>query len=262
MNELVRDCINKLDKLNNYSWNDIIDKHNIKLSPHELRKRAYGMKMAIECCEEDNISNDKLLEIKKQKVQLSDLRTDVNKKVRELARTENVIDLLKDEIKNLSNKKPVINHYEFKKEPSGVDGVLMLSDWHYSLKINNSINYYNEGICEERINCIINQAIQLGVKNKIDNLHIVCLGDLVSGEIHNNVRLSNQEGIAKQIVRVSELLFECIKELSNHFYCTVTIVQGNHDSVDAKKTDRLNRNNYTDLIKEIIKVRFKDVNNV
>lgn len=262
MNELVRDCINKLDKLNNYSWNEIIDKHTIKLSPHELRKRAYGMKMAIESCGEDSISNDKLLEIKKQKVQLSDLRTDVNKQIRSLARTENVIDLLKDEIKNLSNKKPMINHYEFKTEPSGVDGILMFSDWHYSLKINNSINYYDEEICEERLNCIINQAVQLGVKNKIDKLHIICLGDLVSGEIHNTVRLSNQEGIAKQIIQVSELLCECIKELSNYFYCVVTIVQGNHDSVDAKKTDRLNRNNYTDLIKEIINIRFKDTNNV
>lgn len=262
MNELVRDCINKLNKINNYSWNEIIDKHNINLNPHELRKRAYGMKMAIESCEENNSNDEVLLEIKKQKVQLSDLRTHVNKEIRTLARAENVINLLKNEIKDLSNEKPLVNNYHLKMPYSGKDGILMFSDWHYSLKINNSVNRYDEEICIKRINSIVDKAIHFGKEHEIDKLHIVCLGDLVSGEIHNTVKLSNQEGIAKQIVKVSELLCECIRKLSNYFYCTVTIVQGNHDSVDAKKTDRLNRNNYTDLIKEIVKIRLEDLNNI
>lgn len=261
--ELIKDCINKLNHLNGMSWEEINKKYNTDYSDDHLRKLSYGFKIyADTLSDEDNLINDEILEIKKQKVQLSDLRVEVNKKARELARTENVINLIKQEIKNLSIEKPLINNYHITMPYSGKDGILMFSDWHYSLKINNSVNKYNEDICNKRINLIIDKAIHFGKENNIDKLHIICLGDMISGEIHNTVKLSNQESVAKQIVKVSELLCESIKKLSNYFYCTISIIQGNHDAVDSKKTDRLNRNNYTDLIKEIVKIRLENLSNV
>ena len=104
--DLIKDCVNKLNKLNDMSWEDIVSKYDLDLNPHELRKRSYGMKMAVESLSEnDNADDETLLEIKKEKVKLTDLRTLVNRDIRQLARVENIIDLIKEECNNINEFK-------------------------------------------------------------------------------------------------------------------------------------------------------------
>ena len=40
---VVKDCIKKLDKVSDDTWEDIIRRYDLDLNPHELRKRSYGM---------------------------------------------------------------------------------------------------------------------------------------------------------------------------------------------------------------------------
>lgn len=60
----------------------------------------------------------------------------------------------------------------------------------------------------------------------------------------------------------SEIVAECIYELSKHFYCCVQHNLGNHEAVDILKDDRSNRNNYSMIINEMLKLRLKDNDNV
>ena len=57
---------------------------------------------------EDSNETEELVKLKKERQKVSDLRVEANKQIRNLARIENVIDLIKDEINNLSNNKPFV----------------------------------------------------------------------------------------------------------------------------------------------------------
>ena len=76
------------------------------------------------------------------------------------------------------------------------------------------------------------------------------------------MKIINQEEIAHQIVNTSEVLAQCIAKLAEYFYCTVTITIGNHDAIEMSKDDRRNKNNYTKLIKEFLKLRLDKLPNV
>ena len=113
--DFVKDCLSKKNKLIDCSWQDIVNKYELDCHPDSIRRWTDGMKIYSDVLEENDSTsddNETLIEIKKQKIQLTDLKTNVNAKIRDLARTENVIDLMKNEIKELSNSKSFFNDYE------------------------------------------------------------------------------------------------------------------------------------------------------
>ena len=111
--------ISKLNKDSDLSWEDICDMLDLDMNPHELRKRSYGIKLYDDYLKNKSIDqapsdiqkdiDEKLIELKKERVKLNDLRTQVNKGLREQARFEDLLDLLRVEIRNLSNEKPLTN---------------------------------------------------------------------------------------------------------------------------------------------------------
>lgn len=260
---LINDILAKLDKIEDISWEDIVDKYELEYSPDHIRKLGYGMRMYRDIIgEETKDENEKLLEIKLEKTRLSDMRTECNRRIRSLARLENIVDLIKENIVELANEKPMIGELNIKKESSGNDGLLCLSDLHIGMEVNNTINKYNIDIAKERLKTTIEKAIINGKRHDIDKLHIILNGDLISAELHSSIKLSNAESLTKQIVLASEIISECIFELSKHFYCTVSQNIGNHEAVEFLKDDRSNKNNYSMIINEMIKLRLKDVPNV
>ncbi len=132
-----------------------------------------------------------------------------------------------------------------------------MSDLHIGLETYNSVNEYNIEIAKERLKRVIEKTITYGNKSNIDKLHIILNGDLISAELHNSIKLSNAESLTRQIVLASEIVAECIYELSKHFYCCVQHNLGNHEAVDILKDDRSNRNNYSMIINEMLKLRLK-----
>ena len=261
--ELIRDTLLKLDGISdNDEWVDLVDRYELDCSPDHLRKLAYGFRMYRDVMGEDSNETEELVKLKKERQKVSDLRIEANKEIGNRARIENVIDLIKDEINDLSNNKPFISNFKLKQSSSGKDGILCLGDIHDFLVIDNSVNKYNHEICIRRLNDITAKTIEYGLTNDIDKLHIIGLGDYISGAIHNSLKIINQEEIAHQIVNTSEVLAQCIAKLAEYFYCTVTITIGNHDAIEMFKDDRRNKNNYTKLIKEFLKLRLDKLPNV
>lgn len=262
--ELIIDCLDKLDGLNEMSWDDILDKYDLDISSSHLRKMAYGFRAYRDSFGNgtDEEFEEKMLKLRTEKVKVQDLKTLANREIRNLARVSTVVDLIKDEINYLADEKPMLNEFHMSKETSHKDGVLLLGDWHFGMTCDNSVNKYDIDICKDRINKVVDKTIENGLKNEIDKLHIVCLGDILSGTIHNTIQRANQEEISQQIVLASELLSEVIAKLSNYFYCTITMTQGNHEAVDMNKNDRTNKNNYNSLVKEFVKIRIKGLSNV
>lgn len=242
-------------------WSEIAELVGDGRSHEAYRKDSYGIRRYHNSMGKIN-DNEVLLEIKKEKVKLNDLRTLVNKEIRELSRYESMIDLLKENIENLSDTKPLLSEFKIKETPSGNDMVVMLSDVHLGLEFTHDINSYSPEICIERLNTYADKIISISKLHNVDKIHICCLGDLCGGEIHNTLRLQNRLNLSEQIIEIVEIISEFVNKIANNTnYVTVSICNGNHERI-YEKDNNLNKDNYTLISKYFIKNRCKAMRNV
>ena len=246
----------------------------LECSPDHCRKISYGLKEAHDYInsnipkyfneEKLNDIEEKILELKKIRVQISDERALVNRKIREYSRLDSIINLFNKKINEKSHYKPLLETYNYKRyEPLNQEAIILISDIHYGLEVINSFNRYNTKIFKVRINYLKSRIVEYCELHKIKRLHIMLLGDLISGHIHNSIRLENRENIVEQIIEVSEIISDFIYELSQRIdEVVVYSVGGNHDRVLPKKDENLDKDNFTLLIDEYIKLRINNINNV
>ena len=95
--------------------------------------------------------------------------------------------------------------------------------------------------------------------HSVDKLHILVLGDLISGSIHSSVRVASEENTCEQLMHVSELLAELVNELSYyvnevHVYSTY----GNHARTVQKKEDSIHSDNLERIVPWWLAWRLKD----
>lgn len=263
----------KVNKEIDLDWGEIVELLGLECSPDHCRKVSYGLKEAFDYLnskiqnnstqEEIDLIDEKILELKKIKVQLSDERSLVNKKIREYSRVDNIIDLFNNKINDISLHKPFLNSSYESYESSNQEAIMLISDTHYGLETINAFNRYNSDIFKTRIQYLKDRIIEYSKFHKVKRLHLMLLGDLISGHIHNSIRLENRESVVEQIIEVSEILSEFIYELSKEInQIIVYSVGGNHDRILPKKDENLDKDNFNLLIDEYIKLRVKNIDNV
>ena len=80
-------------------------------------------------------------------------------------------------------------------------------------------------------------------------------GDMISGIIHNNLRLENRENVVEQSIIVVEMISELLSSLSTLFKVDFYYVVGNHERISQNKNDSLDKENFGYFILEMIKYR-------
>lgn len=262
--------LKKLNREIDMDWQEISEHLGLDWSSSHTRKVAYGIKEYHEYVQLkglDNIAQDlkeqlikQELEIKKQKVQMSDLRSEINRQVRELSRFESMINLSKELSSKLNLDKPFLTKKKIftsgKKE-----AVLLLSDLHIGIVNNNYWNKYDTDIMIERMKFLRSRVIKTCIDNEVKKIHLCLLGDIVSGIIHSTIRLENRENIVKQSLIASEVLSELIYELSKIVDVELHFTVGNHGRVSANKNDSLDSENFEYFIREMIKLRCQEIEN-
>lgn len=266
-------CLQKLNKEIDIDWIEIVQELGLDISSDHLRKTAYGLKEYDDYIksktpemigkEEYEKLLEKELEIKKEKIKLRDERNLVNKKIREIARKENLGEILETKLEQLNMQPKMINDKYKCRKSSGRDMVALCSDIHYGIKTTNAMKPYDSDICKEKMNYFIDKTIDYSLENNVDKLYFLVLGDELSGLIHNTTRLEQREDIITQVLEVSQLLAESIIKLASKlpFVC-VGMAQGNHTRVMADKNDSLEEENFTRLVKEFVKLKISHVSNV
>lgn len=266
-------CLQKLNKEIDLDWIEIVELLNLDCSADHLRKTAYGMKETYEyfnsktkemiAQEEYEKLMEKELKIKKEKVKLNDLKTQLNKQIRELARKENLGEILEKKLEELNMQPRIINDEYKQRVTSNRDMVCLISDIHYGIKTTNALSPYDSDICKQKMNYLVDKTIKFSLENDIDKLYVLILGDEISGLIHNTTRLEQREDVISQVIEVSELLYETIVKLANSLpFVVVGLAQGNHSRVMADKKDSLEQENFTRLIREFLKLRLANISNV
>lgn len=266
--------LGKLNREHSDSWEEISKKTGLNFTADHVRKMSYGVKLYDEYLEEENLKNknyhsdihnieEKILELKKNRKQIQDERTLTNKKIRSLSRIEDFINLMRDELEILAYEKPLEVFKSPQEEDSHNVGVLLLSDIHYGIGINSSINIYDEDIAFTRLNYLVDKVLDYCTTHNINHLYVYELGDTISGHIHNTLRLENRMNVARQIIGASELISRALYRLSEKINkVTFTMVEGNHDRIMPKKDDNLNEDSFSALVQELIIHRTSNITNL
>lgn len=120
---------------------------------------------------------------------------------------------------------------------------LQCSDWHYDEVVYanqiNGVNAFNRTISQRRIKTLFYETVDI-LKNKVanptyDKIVLLLGGDLLSGNIHEELRETNEVPLAKSLIAILDNLIAGIVLLLDHFkYVEVHGLPGNHGRMDKK----------------------------
>nr|DAW45460.1 MAG TPA: DNA polymerase II small subunit [Caudoviricetes sp.] len=196
----------------------------------------------------------KLREIEKAKIKLRDERTDYQKSLREDARRESFIELIERVMKE------EINAFDYKASPvinSDDDMVVCLSDLHAGIEIDNWWNVYNTQILKNRLHKYLNEIHKIQKTHQCKICHVVLGGDAISGAIHENLRLQNNENVIEQLKIVITYIGEFIYILQEWFESiNIYSVSGNHSRLNPNKEYHLKGEELEEMIPFCLKIQF------
>lgn len=227
------------------------------------RKRWAAFKSVFEANADKLVGEDKYLEEIKQatdelykaKRQLYDQRREYNKLLVSDARADN----LTEKLIEAANVVPLKNYSDMfvpNERNSNKEALLCISDWHYGATSNNIWNTYNVDICKQRVTKLFTKTVDALQEHNIRTLHIILLGDLVSGAIHTGVRVASEETTCEQLMHVSEMIANFINELSIYVdNINVYSTYGNHARTVQDKKDSIHADNMERIIPWWLKQR-------
>ena len=209
-----------------------------------------------------NSVNEEIVTLRKERVKLSDERTQINAVIRRISREETIKEIAHDVAQTLNINNPFkiventdkdVLQYTSKKE-----AILQISDWHYGAEVDSPYNKYNTDICIERLGNLIKEVSTRCAKQDIEKIHIVNLSDLIQGRIHPQLRINSRIDTITQIIEVSELLANMLYALSQAFEIEYYDTLDNHSRVEPNLKDSIDLENLTRITTWFLKERLKD----
>lgn len=243
----------------------------VELNSDECRKRYYGLKMLLPYLDKEKSksvnSNDLILELEQKRIELQkerrkflDYRNAYNRGIDKDARLEDLYEVIERTIS--SGILPNLNYEFHYVEHLDNDLLVSLNDLHFGANVKNAWNVYNSDICRQRLNEYLDRIFEIQQLHKSENCYVTANGDLINGNIHIPVQVSNKENVIEQIMGVSEYIAQFLYELSKRFNKVVfTVVAGNHSRIGTKD-DSLKNERLDDLIPWYIKARLQNIENV
>lgn len=202
---------------------------------------------------------DLIFEMRKERVKLSDERTQNNAYIRRIGREESIIEIAKYAADKISRSKPLeMTPFLDMVENSDTEAIAVISDWHYGIEVNNHWNKFNPEICTKRIKKYLGKLLETCDLFSITKIHLVNLSDLIAGRIHATIRLESREDVISQTIHVSEILGQFINELTKRGYeVEYYDCLDNHSRLEPIKSDSLDLESLVRIIPWYLKERFK-----
>jgi hypothetical protein len=162
---------------------------------------------------------------------------------------------------------------KFKHEPSESDeeAIIPISDCHFPEIVNSDemrgINEYNLKIGVIRIQYYLDTcrkilAIQQEGKRKIRTVNVPFLGDIVSGDIHEDLMKSNECPTLESALITADVFSQFLRELAQDYDVRTWGVCGNHGRLTKKTQYKQKYNNLDWLTYRIIEKSVQDVPNI
>ena len=273
-NEFLREQLDLLKRKRtdeNLEWQDVADfrsEFNGDLEHRDTVRK--GSKLLYEYIDagwvnepvetEDNSNNTELIKMRKEKIKLSDARVEYNRLIRQEARKESYADMVKRII--CENVEPINIPVHYTLFNSSTDLLCHLTDVHCGIEIHNWKNDFDEDILKKRIEKFTSDILDIRGMHESENCYLV-IGEILSGIIHNNLRLQNNMDLMEQFKYISELISAMLVRMANHFnHIYVYTTPGNHSRISPKKEDALDGENMDTLLPFYLKARMQNVKNI
>lgn len=216
----MNDISDKINGLNDMDWSEIQLKHNISLNAEGLRKansRPFGGAFAKEYYSniKHNTNNldEKLEQIRKERIKLQTLNIERGRLDRKEARQELFFDMMREVMQKLDPP-------EFEVLSKTLDHgrkmsyVLTLSDIHYGSNFVSQNNEYSRDIAKERFQFLLDDVQQFVKEQKINTLTILEMGDSIQGLLRLSDLNINDTSVVKCVVEISRIIASFLNELS------------------------------------------------
>ena len=271
--KVINDIDAKISGENDYDWSEIKDKYAINCNPDTIRKSSstpFGGKMRSEYekykagldknASDDNGLDVKIQEMRREKIKLSDARVEYNRLIRQEARKESYVDMVKRII--CENVEPINIPVHYTVFNSETDLLVHLTDLHCGIEIHNWKNNFDEEVLKHRIEKFTSDILDIRGMHQSENCYLV-IGEILSGIIHNNLRLQNNMDLMEQFKCVSELISAMLSRMANHFnHIYVYTTPGNHSRISPKNEDGLDNENMDVLLPFYLKARMQNFKNI
>lgn len=240
------------------SWQDVADVLNELLhteyTESKFRKQYQAFNKMLNANKDKFIDSNKQSEevavqkreLERMKIQYRDERNAWQKQNYTDARVEEKLNKLEEELLSLGK----VNFEEHKQVTTTSDNDLLviLSDFHIGQTFKSHSGEYNTDIAKRRLNQLLDNIISIQKLHKSQNCYVSLQGDMISGNIHKSIQVTNRENVIEQIKIATELITSFCYELTKHFKDVfMSNVVGNHTRIDVKN-DALHDERLDDLI--------------
>ena len=222
--EILRTCSDKIEGVNDYEWQDIVDKFNLNIHRDVLRKAqsanlfgGYFVKKYLESkgtTDTANIDN-KIQELRKERIKLQTANVERSRIDRNEARHE----MYYEQIGALCQSLP-LPQFKPRQITSNDDiehyYLVTLSDMHYGAKFQSENNEYSPEIFKDRLEYLFMQLIDFVERRGVKKLWIAELGDSLQGLIHLTDLKINDTSVVRAVVDFSRIIATFLNELSEY----------------------------------------------
>lgn len=263
----------------NLDWDEIADLINkeFRTNDVEYKEAAYrkpyaGAKRYYEAGVFNKLSEDKYFKelqlqkqsLEKEQVRVRDERTELRRLIREEARKESYKEQI---LRSISEYQCKPLSYDTSKHFSGIlktdnDLIISCTDIHAGIEIDNYFNKFNEDILQDRFNQYLDKIFEIQLRHGSEDAFVV-LSELVSGIIHNELRIENNQNLIEQFLTVTNYLSQFLSEISYRFNTVnVYICPGNHSRISPKKEDSLKGENIDHLAIPYLEAKLQNFKNI
>jgi len=181
----------------------------------------------------------------KERVKLRDERAELNRLLRNDARKETQLDILREQIAKAGEKKFPYHPTIINAESSSSEMIVCLSDWHLGAEFDG----FNSDIAYSRVVQYLYEIKSIANRYNVQSCTVVLLGDLINGGIHPTLRISNRENVVEQTMLAGEMIANFLHMLSETFSSiNIAHVSGNHSRVTANKEESLLHERLDDVV--------------
>ena len=215
---------------------------------------------------EDNFDIEEEFSYQKEVQRLKDERTQLKQLYRQSTREDYIKDIAIECAEIIAKDNPLFDFsrpsIQVSKLNHSYEGILEISDWHYGIEIGSRFNTYSPEICKSRVDLLLEKTIELVKDHDIHTLHVLNLGDLISGRIHSQIRIENKEDVITQIIQVSEILAQFLHQLSKYAKIEYYDCLDNHSRIEPNKKESLRLESLARITTWFLRERFKNSENV
>lgn len=198
-------------------------------------------------------------ELERKKIQFRDERNAWQKQNFIDARVEEKLNILEEEL--TSQGRINFDIHDNVNINSDNDILVILSDFHIGQCFRSIWGEYNSDIAKQRLNQLLNEIIAIQKLHNSEKCYVSLQGDMLSGNIHKTIQVTNRENVIDQIKIASELISSFCYELTKVFRVVfLSSVVGNHTRMDRKE-EALHDERLDDIVAWGVELSLKHIEN-